>query len=57
MAASDHLSRYVEGWTKGDVNIIVGSLDDSYHMDDPNSGIIPKAGFAEVLSHLQGPSR
>ena len=50
MGLSDHLHRYAEGWTKGDASIIVGSLDDSFQMDDPNSGIIPKAAFAEYLA-------
>ena len=54
MAASDHLNRYAEGWTKGDASIIVGSLDDSYHMDDPNSGMIPKAAFAQYLATFKG---
>ena len=54
MAASDHLNRYAEGWTKGDASIIVGSLDDSFEMDDPNSGIIAKPAFAEYLATFKG---
>ena len=54
MAASDHLNRYAEGWTKGDSGIIVESMDDSYQMDDPNSGVIPKAAFAEYLATFKG---
>ena len=50
MGVSDHLNRYAEGWTKGDSSIIIGSLDDSFHLDDPNSGVIPKAAFGEYLA-------
>ena len=54
MAASDHLSRYAEGWIKGDASIVVESADDTYYLDDPNAGIIPKAGFAEYLATFKG---
>ena len=53
MAAADHLNRYAEGWTKGDGNIIVESLDDSYNLDDPNSGIISKAAMPEYLAGMK----
>ena len=54
MAAGAHLNRYAEGWTVGDAAIILESLDDSYVMDDPNSGMINKSGFAEYLNAFKG---
>jgi len=50
MAAGDHLGKYAEGWTNGDVATIVGALDDSFQLDDINVGMISKAGFAEYLA-------
>ena len=52
MAAGDYLGQYAEGWTKGDAQIITGSLADSYQLDDPNAGMINKQGFAEYLSGM-----
>ena len=52
MAAGDYLNQYAEGWTKGDVQIIVGSLADSYQLDDPNAGMINKHAFAESLAGM-----
>ena len=46
MAARDYLGQYAEGWTKGDAQIITGSLADNYQLDDPNAGMINKQGFA-----------
>ena len=50
MDKGDYLNRYAEGWTEGEVNIIVDSLDNSYQLDDPNSGMISKAAFPEYLA-------
>lgn len=52
MARTDFLQQYAEGWSKGDANIIVASLDDSFHLDDPNSGSIPKTGMREYLAGM-----
>ena len=52
MAAGDHLNQYAEGWTKGDAQIIVGSLADSYQLDDPNAGMISKQAFTEYLAGM-----
>ncbi|HIM78628.1 MAG TPA: nuclear transport factor 2 family protein [Dehalococcoidia bacterium] len=52
MAAGDYLGQYAEGWTKGDAQIITGSLADNYQLDDPNAGMINKQGFAEYLSGM-----
>ena len=54
MAAGDHLNRYAEGWTVGDAAIVLESLDDSFVLDDPNSGMINKAGFVEYLNAFKG---
>ena len=50
MPAADHLGQYAEGWTKGDAAIIVGSLDDSYQLDDINVGMISKTAFSDYLA-------
>ncbi len=52
MAASDHLTQYAEGWTKGDAQIIVGSLADSFQLDDPNAGKITKPALTEYLDGM-----
>ncbi|MCH9016382.1 MAG: nuclear transport factor 2 family protein, partial [Chloroflexi bacterium] len=52
MAAGDYLNQYAEGWTKGDAQIIVGSLADSYQLDDPNAGMINKQAFTEYLAGM-----
>ncbi len=52
MAAGDYLGQYAEGWTKGDAQIIMGSLADSYQMDDPNAGMINKQAFAGYLAGM-----
>ena len=54
MTASDHLSRYAEAWNIGDAAIMLGSLDDSFQLDDPNSGIISKAAMPEYLAGFKG---
>ncbi len=54
MADGDHLNRYAEGWTVGDAAIVLESLDDSFVLDDPNSGMINKAGFVEYLNAFKG---
>ena len=50
MAASDYLSGYAAGWSKGDVQVILGSLADGFELDDPNSGIITKTAIAEYFA-------
>ncbi len=52
MAAGDYLNQYAEGWTKGDAQIIVGSLADSFELDDPNAGKITKQALAEYLAGM-----
>ena len=52
MAAGDYLNQYAEGWTKGDAQIIAGSLADSFELDDPNAGMITKQAFAEYLAGM-----
>ncbi|MBC8280126.1 MAG: nuclear transport factor 2 family protein [Chloroflexi bacterium] len=54
MAAGDHLNKYAEGWTTGNVSTVMESLDASYEMDDPNAGTIPKAGFTEYFNGFKG---
>ena len=52
MAAGDKLNQYAEGWTKGDAQIIVGALADSFQLDDPNAGKITKPGMTEYLAGM-----
>ena len=52
MPAGDYLGQYAEDWTKGDSQIILGSLADSYQLDDPNAGTINKQGFADYLAGM-----
>ena len=52
MARADFLQQYAEGWSKGDASIVVASVDDSYQLDDPNSGSIPKTGLSEYVAGL-----
>ncbi len=47
---ADHLGLYAKGWTEGDVDTILQSLADEYVMDDPNSGRITKAAFADYFN-------
>jgi hypothetical protein len=50
MPAGDHLGKYAEGWT-------MGSLADSYQLDDPNAGTINKQGFADYLAGMSKSSK
>ena len=52
MAAGDYLNQYAEGWGKGDAQIIMGSLADSFQFDDPNAGMISKQAFTEYLAGM-----
>ena len=52
MPSGDHLGQYAEGWTKGDAQIIVSYLADSFQLDDPNAGTINKQGFADYLAGM-----
>ena len=52
MAAGDYLNQYAEGWTEGDTQIIMGSLADSFQLDDPNAGKITKPALAEYLTGM-----
>ena len=53
MSAADHLGAYADGWTNGDADKIIGSLADSYVLDDPNEGKITKAEFAYFLAGMK----
>ena len=53
MNAADHLGTYAEGWTKGDVEIILRAVTDDYTFDDPNAGTIPKGRLSDYLSGLK----
>jgi len=53
MSASDHLTTYAEGWTKGDAAMILRSLSDDYTLDDPNTGKIAKRAIGDYLEKLK----
>ncbi len=53
MSAADHLGAYADGWANGDADKIIGSLADSYVLDDPNEGKITKAEFANFLAGMK----
>ena len=53
MSKTDSLNGYAGGWIKGDAGIIVSSLDDSFEFDDPNAGMISKAGFPEYHAEFK----
>ncbi len=42
MAAGDYLNQYIEGWTKGDAQILTSSLADSYYLMTQTPGKSPK---------------
>ncbi len=48
------MGKYAEGWTNGDTATILESLDAAYELDDPNFGLVKKAGFAEYLDGFKG---
>ena len=52
VAAGEHLNQYAEGWTKGDAQIILGSLADSFQLDDPNGGNISKQALPDYLAGM-----
>ena len=53
MSASEYLGAYAEGWTKGNAEIILKAVTDSYTFDDPNIGIVPKNEFANYLAGMK----
>ncbi len=61
MSATDHLSRYADGWMKGDLETILSSVSSDYVFDDPNEGQITKdklpnymGQLKEIVSSLRG---
>lgn len=53
MSAHEHLESYAEGWSKGDVDIILEVVTDTYVFDDPHSGRIAKSDFRAYFAELQ----
>lgn len=50
MNREDYLTAYTEGFANRDIDGLFGSLADSYVMDDPNAGKIPKAGMKDYTA-------
>jgi hypothetical protein len=53
MSAGDKLGSYAEGWTKGDAEIILSAVSESFTFDDPNTGIITREKLTEYLAGLR----
>lgn len=53
MSAADHLGKYAQGWTTGDIETLVSSLSPEYVLDDPNEGRIPRAELAAYFDELK----
>jgi len=51
---SEHLDMYLEGFRKGDAEMILRALADDFVYDDPADGRFTKAEFAVYLGELLG---
>jgi hypothetical protein len=49
---SEHLEMYLEGFRKGDAEMILRALADDFVYDDPVDGRFTKAEFAAYLGEL-----
>jgi hypothetical protein len=52
---SRHLDMWLEGWRKGDRDVILAAVTDDFVNDDPIDGRFDKVGFAEYLAELLAP--
>ena len=52
MSAKDHLSRYADGWMKGDLETILSSVSSDFVFDDPNEGQITKEKLPTYMGQL-----
>ena len=50
MNRQEFLKAYTDGMANLDVDMVMGSLADSYVMDDPNAGKIPKAAMKDYVA-------
>lgn len=46
---SEHLDRYLEGWVKGDLEMIVSACADDFVLDDPQYGRFTKAEYRDYF--------
>ncbi|WP_163834847.1 nuclear transport factor 2 family protein [Spartinivicinus ruber] len=53
MSASEHLNTYLEGWGKGDAELILKATATDYTLDDPNHGMVSKSEFMEYFEELK----
>jgi hypothetical protein len=51
---SSHLDAFLEGWRKGDADMILQAIADDFVYDDPIGGRFTKAEFAPYLERLFG---
>jgi hypothetical protein len=50
----DWLDTFLDGWRRGDADLILRSLADDFIYDDPVDGRFEKAGFAMYLHEMLG---
>jgi len=53
MKLTEYLGAYAEGWTKGDVDRILGAAADAFVFDDPNAKQISKGDFKAFFSSMK----
>ena len=51
---SEHFDRYVEGWTKGDVELLLSACAEDFVYDDPIDGRCTKAEIGAYVKSLPG---
>lgn len=50
---ADHLQNYLAAWRKGDVDLVLAALADSFVLHDPDYGTIPKAEYRQYFANLR----
>jgi hypothetical protein len=50
---ADHLQNYLAAWKKGDVDLALGALADSFVLHDPEYGTISKAEYRQYFANLR----
>jgi len=51
---SEHMDAFLEGWRKGDAQMILGAVADDFVYDDPVDGRFTRTEFAAYLEELFG---
>lgn len=53
MKTAELLNTYAEGWTKGDVDTILGATSDAFVFDDPNARKVSKGDFRAFFADMK----